>query len=113
MGSKAGDNFEKFIEDSWPIGSDIQPTSNSGSTHEDGDLFTTKWQIETKDGYAEGVTFRREWLNKIMRAALLRGRMPLGLHRTLEGDAFAIIKLDDFFGLIEELHELRENERGG
>jgi len=106
--ARSGDDFEKFILDSWPIGSDAKPTVNSGAMHEDGDLTSRDWQIETKDGYAEGVTFRREWLNKIMRAALLRSKMPLGLHRTTEGDSFAIMKLSDFFGLIEELHEHRD-----
>lgn len=105
---RSGDNFEKFIEDSWPVPNDIKGTRNSGAVHEDGDLASSEFQVEAKEGYAEGVTVRREWINKLVRAAKLRGKMPLWFHKTLEGDAFAVLKLEDFLGLYEELHDARE-----
>lgn len=107
---RSGDNFEKFVQDSWPLGGDyaLQETSNSGSVHEDGDFFNPEFQVETKDGYAEGVTVRREWINKLFKAAKLRGRMPLWIHRTLKGDDYAILRLEDLLGIIEELHEYRD-----
>jgi hypothetical protein len=111
--AREGDNFEKFVLESWPLGgaAKLSKTKNSGAVHEDGDLASSEFQAECKEGYAEGVTVRREWINKLVRAAKLRGRMPLWFHRTLEGDDFAVIPMKDLFGILEELHEYRDAER--
>lgn len=106
-GSNSGDFLEHYLVDAWPL-DDVEFTKGSGSVFGDGDLRSRDFQIECKDGYADGVTFRREWINKIQKASLLRGKMMLGVHRTIQGDVFAILKLEDFLGLIEELQELRD-----
>jgi len=107
-----GDDLELFIKNSWPLPDDIRETLNSGAVFSDADLQTKDFQIEAKNGYAEGVAFRREWIEKTLRVSLLHSKMPLMVHRTKRGDTFAVLRWDDFIGLYEELDDYRKEDHG-
>jgi len=87
-----------------------RPTIGSGNSHENGDVYTLfPYTIECKQRNTKDVTVKIDVWDKN------KADIPLGSHKlslvfleNKDGKRFAVLEADDFFGLLQEIEDLKE-----
>jgi len=89
-----------------------RPTIASGATPvEKADVKTPWFTVETKQWNTKSLSIRDDVWNKVVREAASEYKDPLYIVENASGNRLAIMDVEDFFDMLYELMEFRNNNK--